>query len=220
MSALIESNLNYIIVGLVALLILSYILIIFLFTKIQKLNNKYKTFMNGNTGQDLEQVIFTRFAEIDTLKKIAKKHDKQLNDLHEDFTGCFSKMGLVKYDAFKEMGGTLSFALALLNDKNNGYIINSMHSREGCYTYSKEIINGQSYIVLSDEEKEALTNAINSKSSSPVISFLSIVVHPLLNKLSISLSSFTFIIDSILLFNNSEYFSMLLPSLVISLKYS
>ena len=163
MSALIESNLNYIIVGLVALLILSYILIIFLFTKIQKLNNKYKTFMNGNTGQDLEQVIFTRFAEIDTLKKIAKKHDKQLNDLHEDFTGCFSKMGLVKYDAFKEMGGTLSFALALLNDKNNGYIINSMHSREGCYTYSKEIINGQSYIVLSDEEKEALTNAINSK---------------------------------------------------------
>lgn len=163
MSALIESNINYIIIGLVALLVVSYVLIILLFTKYQKLNKKYKTFMNGNTGQDLEQVIFTRFAEIDTLKKIAKKHDAQLSDLHEDFTGCFSKMGLVKYDAFKEMGGTLSFALALLNDKNNGYIINSMHSREGCYTYSKEIINGQSYIVLSDEEKEALTNAINSK---------------------------------------------------------
>ena len=62
------------------------------------------------------------------------------------------------------MGGKLSFALALLNDNNSGFIINCMHSsREGCYTYIKEIIKGESFVILADEEKEALDIAMNSK---------------------------------------------------------
>ena len=73
----------------------------------------------------------------------------------------FQKVGLVKYDAFQEMGGKLSFSLALLNEINDGFIINAMHSREGCYTYIKEVIDGNSIIALGDEEKEALEMAIN-----------------------------------------------------------
>ena len=73
-------------------------------------------------------------------------------------------MGMVKYDAFNEMGGKLSFALALLDNRNNGFLINAMHSREGCYTYVKEIINGESYINLGEEEKKELDKAINSES--------------------------------------------------------
>ena len=73
-------------------------------------------------------------------------------------------MGVVKYDAFKEMGGKLSFALALLNDYNDGFIINAMHStREGCYTYVKEIIKGECEVILAEEEKQALEEAINAK---------------------------------------------------------
>ena len=49
--------------------------------------------------------------------------------------------------------------------KNNGYIINAMHTRGGCYTYIKEIIDGNSIIVLSQEEKEALQMAMNTKIS-------------------------------------------------------
>ena len=74
----------------------------------------------------------------------------------------FQKVGLVKYDAFNEMGGKLSFSLALLNETNDGFIINAMHSREGCYTYIKEIMDGNSIIVLAEEEKEALDMAIKS----------------------------------------------------------
>lgn len=70
---------------------------------------------------------------------------------------------MVKYDAFHEMGGKLSFSLALLDQKNDGFIINAMHSREGCYTYIKEIVNGNSIIVLADEEKEALDIAMGLK---------------------------------------------------------
>ena len=69
---------------------------------------------------------------------------------------------MVKYDAFHEMGGKLSFSLALLDQKNDGFIINAMHSREGCYTYIKEIVNGNSIIVLAEEEKEALEIAMGT----------------------------------------------------------
>ena len=71
----------------------------------------------------------------------------------------FQKYGLVKYDAFQEMGGKLSFSLCLLNEKEDGFIINAMHSREGCYTYIKEVIAGNCVIILSEEEKEALEMA-------------------------------------------------------------
>ena len=68
-----------------------------------------------------------------------------------------------KYDAFDEMGGKLSFSLAMLNNKEDGFIINAMHSREGCYTYIKEIIAGKAITVLTKEEQEALDMALNYK---------------------------------------------------------
>ena len=72
----------------------------------------------------------------------------------------FQKVGILKYNAFQEMGGKLSFALTLLDGNNTGYIINSMHSREGCYNYIKEIVKGESYVELSEEESESLERAI------------------------------------------------------------
>ena len=69
-------------------------------------------------------------------------------------------MGLVKYDAFRQMGGQLSFSLALLDENHNGFIINSVHSTEGCYSYTKEIKNGECKISLGQEEAEALAIAM------------------------------------------------------------
>jgi hypothetical protein len=83
--------------------------------------------------------------------------------LFENNKNIFQKIGLVKYDAFNEMGGKLSFSVCLLNEKDDGFIINAMHSREGCYTYIKEIIDGNSIIVLSKEEEDALVAALEYK---------------------------------------------------------
>ena len=66
----------------------------------------------------------------------------------------------MKYDAFSQMGGQLSFSLALLDENDNGFILNSVHSTEGCYTYTKEIKHGECSIELGDEEKKALNIAI------------------------------------------------------------
>ena len=87
----------------------------------------------------------------------------KLNIACDMLLNSYQKMSIVKYDAFKEMGGKLSFSLALLDDKNNGYILTSVHTREGCYTYVKEIIKGESFVVLSEEERSALEEAKNKR---------------------------------------------------------
>ena len=66
-----------------------------------------------------------------------------------------------KYDAFDDVGGKLSFALALLDKENTGLILNAVHSRDNCFLYLKEIVKGESYVMLSQEEVEALRKAVN-----------------------------------------------------------
>ena len=133
-------------------------------TKIKKLNERLDKFTAGKNAASLEETITNRFKEIDNLKASNKKHNKQLAELTEEMLSVYKKTGIVKYDAFNEMGGKLSFALAMLDKSNNGYVLNAMHSREGCYTYIKEIVKGESYIALGDEEKKALEMAIKSDS--------------------------------------------------------
>lgn len=89
-----------------------------------------------------------------------------IKELFEKHKKSFQKIGLVKYDAFKEMGGKLSFAITLLDENNDGFIINSVHSSEGCYSYTKRIINGDSQIALSNEEKVAVERAMGEVASS------------------------------------------------------
>ena len=95
------------------------------------------------------------------------RNEKSIKKLFADMKFTFQKVGLVKYDAFNEMGGKLSFSLALLNQTNDGFVLNAVHSREGCYTYIKEIVDGNSIIVLAEEEQEALKMAMESNDSVP-----------------------------------------------------
>ena len=87
-------------------------------------------------------------------------NEKEVKEISEKMKTHYQKVGIVKYDAFHEMGGELSFALTMLDENNNGWIFNAMHSREGCYTYVKEIVKGESYVELAEEEAEALDKAI------------------------------------------------------------
>ena len=83
---------------------------------------------------------------------------KDIRDINKRFAKAFQKIGIVKYDAYQQLGGLLSFSLALLDEDNNGLILNSVHSTEGCYTYVKEIKAGICDIELSKEEKTALSH--------------------------------------------------------------
>lgn len=157
---LFEVDTLYVILGLIVLIIVLLVLLIISMVKIKKTNNRLSEFMKGKDAQSLEELVTTKFKEIEDLKVSNKVHAKRLKNIENDMIKVYSKIGIVKYDAFNEMGGKLSFALALLDNRNNGFIINAIHSREGCYTYVKEIINGESYITLGEEEKKALVCAV------------------------------------------------------------
>ena len=101
-----------------------------------------------------------KYAEVDTVLKVVKQNRLDIREINRRMEKSYQKLGIVKYDAFNEMGGKLSFAVAMLDNRDNGWIINAMHSREGCYTYVKEIVKGESYVELSEEEAEALDKAI------------------------------------------------------------
>ena len=155
---------GYVILGLCALVLILLIMIIVALTKIGNMKKKYEKFMDGNDGQSLEEAILHKFSSIDTLEEnvldiyhILESHDVRL-------TNTYQKIGIVKYDAFKEIGGKLSFCITLLTDNNDGFILNTMHSsKEGCYTYIKEISSGESFVTLSKEEEKSLQDAINFK---------------------------------------------------------
>lgn len=160
---LLNDNTAYIIIGLMCFSLLLLIYIIILSVKQGKLNKKYKKFMTGASGENLEGQIIARFADIDKLKGDTKDLKEELTKVQENLMITYQKVGVVKYDAFKEMGGKLSFVLALLDKNNSGILLNSVHSsREGCYTYLKEIIKGESFLELSEDEKKALNQALSS----------------------------------------------------------
>lgn len=146
----------YLLLILVVLLIIVTVVII---NKMNVISRKYYTLMSGKKGADLEKIIRVRFKEMDQVKANAKRVTKEHNHIKNHLSVCYSKMGLIKYDAFNEMAGKLSFVLALLNEDNTGVTLNAMHNRDGCYIYAKEIIKGESYIPLSEEEKQAIEKA-------------------------------------------------------------
>ena len=145
------------------LIIILLVLLIFLLIRYNQLNVSYQMFMRGRKAESLEEEIGALFDDIGTLKASTEKNRKDIKKMIENLRECYQRVGIVKYDAFKEMGGKLSFSVALLNDNETGFIINSIHSSEGCYVYTKEIVNGECAISLGDEEKKALTLALSAE---------------------------------------------------------
>lgn len=150
---------DYIILGLAGFCIILFILVIVNMVQTSKMKKKYKKFMSGKNAKSLEEILVKRLNQIDSLVDANATNEKNIKKVVNNMKFTFQKVGLVKYDAFNEMGGKLSFSLALLNASNDGFVLNAVHSREGCYTYIKEIIDGNSIIVLAEEEQEALKMA-------------------------------------------------------------
>lgn len=152
---------DYIIIGFCGVLLILFILTIVNIVQMKKLKKNYRIFMSGKDAKTLEDTLIQRLDQVDSLLESNEENDRNIKVLSKNMQRTYQKMGLIKYDAFHEMGGKLSFSLAMLDMRNNGFIINAMHTREGCYTYIKEIIDGNSVIVLSEEEQEALKRAMD-----------------------------------------------------------
>ena len=153
-------DIAWLFLGLLIFIIILLIVIIVQASRITKIKKSFEKFMTGKDAKSLETEIEELFENIKYLKEAQKQDSSDIKVLYAKALKCYQKFGLVKYDAFHEMGGQLSFSLCMLDEENNGYIINSVHSNAGCYVYTKEIIDGQSAISLGDEEEEALNKAM------------------------------------------------------------
>lgn len=148
---------------LVVLTVLSFVLLVMcivLFVEHNKLKKRFNRFSQGRDAKSLEKEIGDVFAQNVAIKEVVDKNKRDIKTIFRRMETTFQKVGLVKYDAFPQMGGKLSFSLAMLDEKNNGYIINSVHGSDGCYTYSKEIKSGKCDLVLGTEEQKALGMAM------------------------------------------------------------
>lgn len=153
-------DIAWIFIAILVLLMAVIILLIVQIVKVNKLKKRYEKFMKGKDAKSLEQDIIALFEDNKFIKDENEKNRKDIREIFRRMEYCYQKMGLVKYDAFNQMGGKLSFCLCLLNDKNNGFILNSVHSSDGCYSYTKEVKKGESEISLGEEEQKALNMAI------------------------------------------------------------
>ena len=153
-----------IIIGLIAAILILFIHYIINVVQMSKLKKRYRIFMEGKNAKTLEDTIIKRLDQVDMLLEANSENEKNIKKLFANMKHTFQKSGLVKYDAFNELGGKLSFSLALLNETDDGYMLNVVHNRNGCYIYTKEIVKGNSVIMLTEEESEALAIAMGKSS--------------------------------------------------------
>ena len=144
--------------------ILLLILYIINFIKLSKLRKGYANFMKklGN-GKDLDEMLKNYMEKVEEVNQKNIELDSFCKKLDSDMAGCLQKVGIVRYSAFKDMGSDLSFALAILDEKNNGVVLNGIYSREISNIYAKPITEGKSNYTISQEEQKAIDMAIDSE---------------------------------------------------------
>lgn len=153
-------DIGIVLLALAGVLFVLLIICIVLIIELSKLKKRYNRFSQGRDGKSLEKEIGSLFNENATIRQLAETNRKDIRVLYKRMENTFQKVGLIKYDAFAQMGGKLSFSLVLLDEKDNGFVINSVHGTDGCYTYSKEIKAGMCNLPLGDEEQKALNMAM------------------------------------------------------------
>ena len=155
-----EQLVFYVTIALSVVSIILAVVLIIVLCKLKTLKRRVDSLTRGKDTESLEDIIVSYLERVESLEEGEEITRAAFNAIKDNLKITYQKTGLVKYDAFREMSGALSYSLALLDKENNGVLISSMYSREGCYTYAKEIIKGESKINLSEEEAEALKQAV------------------------------------------------------------
>ncbi len=150
-------------VAIASIMILLLIGFVVLFVRFSKLNKRYKNFMEKlGQGKNLEEDLETYMYRVDKVERQNAEISNQVETMEKDLTNCVQKIGMVRYNAFKDVGSDLSFALALLDENNNGVVLNGIYAREMSNIYAKPIENGKSTYVVSEEEAQAIQKAMDA----------------------------------------------------------
>lgn len=156
-------NNSYVILGIIIVNIILIILYVSSNLKLRKLNKEYRNFMKKvGKGDDLEENLRVYINKVEKVEKENKEIEDYCDSLNKEIAKTIKKVGIVRYNAFKDTGSDLSFALALLNENNDGVVLNGIYSREMSNIYAKPIKDGKSKYTISEQEQEAIDKAIES----------------------------------------------------------
>lgn len=125
-----------------------------------RITEKYNALVKDVDGVNLEQLILETLKEVDEIKLDCDKLEKQYLELDSRLRFSIQRVGVVRYNAFADLGSELSYSIALLDNELNGLILTSIYGRENSTSYTKPIVKGKSKYALSVEEMQAIDRAI------------------------------------------------------------
>ena len=122
----------------------------------------YRRLLNGVSAGNLEEIMAMHVGRINEHERRLGGLDGQVAGLDRVLQTAIQRVGLVRFNPFQETGGDQSFAIALLDQHDNGLVVSSLHSRTETRIYAKPIEDGRSKYTLSEEEQQALREALNA----------------------------------------------------------
>ena len=134
--------------------------------KIKKLKNKYYKFMNGLSGANIEDILEDCLEKVNGVMDKNREIELQINSIERNMYYCVQKVGVVRYNAFDNVGSDLSFSIALLDNNDDGLVISSLYSRDSSSTYAKPVLKSKSKYALSAEEIKAIDVAKKTRTAS------------------------------------------------------
>ncbi|MBO8168728.1 MAG: DUF4446 family protein [Thermoanaerobacteraceae bacterium] len=150
-----------VVVVLFVVIVLMFIWLLFLYGKMRKLERRYNAFMKDVSGEtSLEERLADFQKETDALRDQLGDTRRRLMFVEENLPQCLQKVGIVRYNAFDDVGSDLSFAVALLDEKGNGVVFSSLYARDDNRIYAKPVTKGLSKYQLTEEEQAAINQAM------------------------------------------------------------
>lgn len=157
MAEAIISNLNFILALVIFCLLIWNILIEI---RLKKERERTTQFFKGKKAENLEEVIMEIFKKQKNTEDKVHKALNKIKELDKVALHSVQKVGIVRFNPFSDIGSNQSFVVALLDQKDDGVVISSLHAKEGTRIYAKPIKNGESKYPLSKEEEEAIRKAL------------------------------------------------------------
>ena len=160
---LLDQYMMYVVLGLMLLILVLIIIMCVNAVKMNKLKKRFEKFMSKE-DINLEELLVQYTKRLNILLQNEKEMQTSIEQMEKSVKHCVQKVGVVRYQAIQNMGADLSYTVALSDENNDGVVFNGIYGRDGCYTYAKPIQEGKSSYNLSDEEMQAIEQAIKKAS--------------------------------------------------------
>lgn len=154
------NNMPFIVTSMAVILVIMLGIMINQAMKLSYMKKRYRKMMTGVDGANLERLLMGHIDEVKRVVEENQRIDAENHRMDELLQTAITRVGVVRFRAFEDMGSDLSYAVALLDSHNNGVVLSSIFGREDSRSYVKPIEAGQSTYTMTEEESQALREAM------------------------------------------------------------